>query len=341
MESVAREAGVSASTVSRALRSDPRISPLTRKKVEEVVARMGYRPNPLVSALMTQLRDGHPPEAKCNLGWLDFFKDPEEWNRDPVHRAFYTGAQQRATALGYALSRIPSTGRTSDRLTRVLRNRGISGLLVPNFENARSLASCIPLPLDQFTIVGVGTRFEQPFLHYSSDDQYECSRLAVQQLWALGFRRIGYVGEARIEAIVNGRFLAGYNTTLQTELGSTALPPLLDSHESSIMGWLKSTRAEVIVTVSRHVLRLLRDNRLRVPEDISLAHLNVDVATEDGAIRPGDIAGVRQDNQIVGANAVELLVSLLYHNERGVPLHPRGMQVQGAWINGATVRPRR
>lgn len=335
MESIAAAAGVATSTVSRALKGDPRISRVTRERIRALAERHGYRPNPLVSALMAQLRHGHPPIARCNLAWLDFFPGTDDWQRDPIHQAFYAGACARANLLGYAINRIRGNDRPSPRFARMLRNRGIRGILLPAFDELEGLSAKIPLPLDEFTIVGVGTRFERPSLHYSSDDQYECGRLAVQKLWELGYRRIGYIGEPRIEKIVNGRFFAGYNATLQSELGGSAVAPLLTSDDREIVRWLRRVKVQAVISASRRLLTVLRGHGLRLPEDIALAHLNVDDV--EGAA-PGEAAGVRQDNFGVGANAVELLVNLLYQNEVGVPLHPKGVQVHGTWVHGATVR---
>jgi DNA-binding LacI/PurR family transcriptional regulator len=338
MDAVAAAAGVATSTVSRALKGDRRISATTQERIRGIAERMGYRPNPLVSALMVHLRHGHPPAARCNLAWLDFYPGPDDWQKDPVHRAFYAGAASRAEALGYALNRIQVGCKQAPSLARTLRNRGIQGVLLPAFEGSAGCATNIPLPLDQFTIVGVGTRFEKPLLHYSSDDQYECGRLAVQRLWQMGYRRIGYVGEKRVEQIVNGRFLAGYFSTLQSELGGKALPQLLTDRDEEAIGWLRRVKPQAILTSNRRQLTVLRSAAIRVPEDVALAHLNVEDV--ENAV-PGEVAGVRQDNAGVGSTAVELLINLLYQNEVGVPLHPKSVQVHGTWVDGATARPRR
>jgi LacI family transcriptional regulator len=50
---VAREAGVAASTVSRALRNPRRVNAATREHVLQVAERMGYRPSPLATALQS------------------------------------------------------------------------------------------------------------------------------------------------------------------------------------------------------------------------------------------------------------------------------------------------
>ncbi len=56
MADVARAAGVHPATVSRALRDDPRITAPVRRKVRAAAARLGYRKNPLVAALMSARR---------------------------------------------------------------------------------------------------------------------------------------------------------------------------------------------------------------------------------------------------------------------------------------------
>ncbi len=52
IEDVAREAGVSITTVSRVINSNYPVKKETRKKVEAVIERLGYQPNPLASGLI-------------------------------------------------------------------------------------------------------------------------------------------------------------------------------------------------------------------------------------------------------------------------------------------------
>ena len=63
MREIAREVGVDASTVSRALRGDPRIGVGLSEKIRGAAERLGYRPNPLVSALMANRRRGKTADA--------------------------------------------------------------------------------------------------------------------------------------------------------------------------------------------------------------------------------------------------------------------------------------
>ena len=54
MADVAREAGVSAMTVSRVVNEKGEVGPATRQRVLEVVERLGYRPSAIARGLATQ-----------------------------------------------------------------------------------------------------------------------------------------------------------------------------------------------------------------------------------------------------------------------------------------------
>lgn len=333
MEDVARESGVAISTVSRALRDDHRIGAVTRERIKGVAQRLGYRPNPMVAALMSHVRAAHPPAASCNLAWLDFAADPERWRRQPVQRAFYTGANARASGASYVLERIPTRtpGMTPTRLAQILAYRGVRGVLLPYFDGSRGLATSIPLPLGQFTTVIVGAQFQEPALNFATNDQYASSRLAVLELWKRGYRRIGYVGVPFAETVVNNRFCAGYLATLPLEFGTAPLPPLLSTDPEKLRAWLGAHHPDVVLTTDPSLLETVRGFGWRVPEQLGVAHLHVDADDEA-------ISGVCQNSEAVGAAAVDLLIGQLSSNEHGVPAHAKGVLVPGSWKPGRTVR---
>src|SRR5690606_6255382 len=69
MDDVAQAAGVSPATVCRALRNDPRITPETSKRVHAAARELGYRPDPLLSALVNR-RLGRRQSDVGTLAWL-------------------------------------------------------------------------------------------------------------------------------------------------------------------------------------------------------------------------------------------------------------------------------
>ena len=71
MQQIADAVGLSKSAVSLALRNDPRLPLATRLRIKSVADQMGYRRNPVVDNLMTQLRAGRQPSFQANLGLVN------------------------------------------------------------------------------------------------------------------------------------------------------------------------------------------------------------------------------------------------------------------------------
>ncbi len=326
--------GVSTSTVSRALRGDDRIRPEIRERVRREAELAGYRPNPMVTALMRHVRTGHRDHARWNLVWLDFETAPDRWKADPVCRIFYESARRRAESLGYPLTRVwVADPRLKKRdLSDVLLSRGVRGILLQGFPaGAMGDAERIPVRLGEFVVVGVGTAFRAPELHFASNDQHLSMQRAVRELWQLGYRRIGYVGQELIEHVVSRRFSAGYLATVQEEFGGTALRPLLTTDKDVFVAWLTHSRPDAIVTTEDWVPRVLKRHGYRVPEDIGLAHLHVE---HDDL----QLSGICQQSEEVAAAAVDIAVNAIVANEIGIPRHPKGVLIGGVWMPGKTVR---
>ncbi len=78
--------------------------------------------------------------------------------------------------------------------------------------------------------------------------------------------------------------------------------------------------------------RWLEQLGMKVPQDIGLIQYEW---------RPdhGDWAGMDQRNDLVGEAAMDMLVSMVHQNERGVPENPRATMVGCRWIGGSTVCP--
>ena len=68
MAEIAQRLGVASSTISRALRDDPRISSELRNRVRRVAEELGYRPNPLVSALIAAAGDEDHRQPRVHGG---------------------------------------------------------------------------------------------------------------------------------------------------------------------------------------------------------------------------------------------------------------------------------
>ncbi len=80
---IARECGFHFTTVALALRNSSKVAASTRAKIQRVAQKLGYRPNPLVSALMAQKRALKKPEFSSVLAYVSFDGDPTPPSRQP------------------------------------------------------------------------------------------------------------------------------------------------------------------------------------------------------------------------------------------------------------------
>jgi hypothetical protein len=67
-----------------------------------------------------------------------------------------------------------------------------------------------------------------------------------------------------------------------------------------------------------------------VPRDIGLASL---ACPEMNHV----CSGIWQNGRLLGATAIDSIISMLEHNERGLPVQTRVVMVEGVWNNGQTL----
>src|SRR5688572_21345076 len=128
---IAQLAGVSATTVSLALRNSPKIPAATRQRILRHARRLGYRPNAKVAELMAQLRTKPAPGEEACFGVISFYESARPWEHSLHFQRIYEGMTQRAEALGYRLEPfwLRGPGMTYRRLRDILAARGVQGLL--------------------------------------------------------------------------------------------------------------------------------------------------------------------------------------------------------------------
>jgi DNA-binding LacI/PurR family transcriptional regulator len=112
MQDVARVSGYSRAAVSMALRGDHTIPEATRKRIQAVANRLGYRTSPLVAALMSlQSRQRAASGATTAIAFLTSHPPENPWRRQVIYRSMFAGALASATELGYRLEEFNLGGR--------------------------------------------------------------------------------------------------------------------------------------------------------------------------------------------------------------------------------------
>src|SRR4051812_24015780 len=79
LRTLARIAGVSVSTASRALHNHPVISLAVRKKLKALARRQGYTINPLVAQVYSEARSGRGFQHLGTLAYITSWDTPDWW----------------------------------------------------------------------------------------------------------------------------------------------------------------------------------------------------------------------------------------------------------------------
>jgi LacI family transcriptional regulator len=332
---IARRARISQSTVSRALNNHPALPRATCKRIQQIARQLGYVPNPLVSSVFSAMRRRQNRMSLGTLAFLSAHPTLDGWKKVATYRDFFLGAQARAIKQGFGLEThwAMEPGITGPRLGAILQARGIGGVIV----SSRGSKEDFPeLPWDKFALVRLGvSQMKLPF-HCVVNHQFNTARLVAGELAARGYARIGLAVTAWQNEVVDQGWLGGFLVWQQSQPAARRVPAKIfpELFEETFMDWFRRHRPDAIIAVNPDVIDVLRAAKYRVPEDVGAALL-------DWHDNYGDIAGADQNNQMVGSKAVDILLSQLHRNERGIPDHPYRMLIESSWRDGATVRPPR
>ncbi len=335
LKDVAEAAGVTRMTVSLALRNHSSIPEVTRARIREHAERLGYLPDPEVARVMGSIRARRRSHRPTTIAYITAHENRFEWRNHPTHLAYHDGAERRAAECGYNLEEfwLGEPGMTARRLGDVIRNRGINGVVVSPFPWAQPLFDEFPWKF--FSAVALGYSMVQPALCRACNHQFQSMQLLVAKLWRCGYRRIGFAMERDQNDRVRHNWRGGFMSDDAPLPGWPVVPFLLheDWTRDRFAAWLELEKPDVVVTAGPEVERWLAELGLRTPRDIGLA--NVDLVP---VMAEHKVTGINQNSPQVGAAGVDLLITLMNSNERGVPRVPRILMVEGEFVQGKTTR---
>jgi len=327
MAMLARRLGIAESTVSRALRGETRISETTRQAVLVAAAELGYRPNPLVSALMSSRKRREGTAEAGTLALVTDYRDSEGWRAKDVCIWEYEGMRARAEETGFRLEEFPMADFCHDgaKLTRTLLARGIRGVLLGFTRDRRELAS---ISLENFSAAGLSTYFREVPLNRANFHGFFNVALAMEEMGNLGGRRIGLV-VPELNNRVSGYLWSGAALDWQRRLpeNSRCMPFIAEAgdEESGFRTWLKRERPDSLLVYKLPVKSWLSKLGLRVPEDIQVAYLYRTCQEMT------DWPGIDGNLKMVGAATVDLVIEGLHTNRLGTPPHPKEVLIKGEW----------
>lgn len=322
MTMVGRLAGVSRSAVSLALANHPSIPHATRERIQAAALQLGYRPNPLVSALMAE-RGGKRPNTSNAV--LAFLSSEPKLQRPFVVRT-YAHIERRAAQLGFRVETFSlwNSRMRPERIAGMLRARGIRGVLVGPLNRTDTV---LTLDLSDFAVVGLGLSVRRPTIFRVAADHFRETQLAVQKVQELGYRRIGFVIPRPMCERLEGRGLSGFLLAQSQMPDHARVPPWVPADKAELSANLNAWIERHDIDVVMHPLELLSFES--VPRHVGLVQL-----TESPDDRT--YAGIVQNEARIGGAAVEQLVARLYHWSPGAEAASSLLLVQGSWVDGAS-----
>jgi DNA-binding LacI/PurR family transcriptional regulator len=328
MQDVAAAAGCSRAAVSMALRDDPSIPEKTRRRIRAVAEQLGYRPSPLVAALMSLRRRRRSSLRDTTaIAFIDSHSPTDPSNRHFSYRRMLSGARARATDLGFRIEVFPlhRPGEDAAHLRSVLDVRHIRAAIaapLPHGEthldfDARGLA-----------LVGLGLSVHSPLVDRVSVDLFRSASDAVAHCIARGYRRPGLVLSQETSERLEHRWLGGYRCALGQHGLDSAPPPLMPAKTGQLAAalpeWLRSSRPDVVILGNAEP-----ELPGLIPRTLGLVSLSVEFAD-------GEQTGIFEDHSLLGSIASELVIGRLQQNRLDLLDEARMYLFAGKWIEGRT-----
>jgi LacI family transcriptional regulator len=337
MRDIAKMAGVTQATVSRALRNHPSIPPATCHKIQTLAKQVGYQSDPVLSALISYRWTNPAPVFTYRgiLAWFDNSPTQRQFTEKIEFKSvLFASARKRAKELGYDLEpfwlRDPKISK--ERLLRILKARNIKGIIVGSQPSIRVR---LQFNWSAFSVVTLGHTLVDPGFHRVSNDPVNAMSLIMQKLRARGYRRVGLAMPMYWNARVDYHWEAGFLLQQQRAHHSDRIPPLLmeNFEEGPFLNWFKRFTPQAVITDPYSpVPEWLNKIGVRVPEDVGLVYPNI---LKDDQKR---LSGLMSSNDLIASAAIDMVVGMIYRNEKGIPQYPQCLHIPSSWINGKTIR---
>jgi len=330
---IARLAGVSRSTASRALSGHRWTSPETIRKVKKIADQLGYIPDAHLNKLMAHLRKSRQPVEKPSLALLSLRQRGEKELASKGRRNNANGVLQRARELGYTLEFFDlfDSGLTPKRLSQIWWNRGINGIIIHSLNKPSKLEG---FDWDLFSWVTMGYSLREPELHRIVINYQKLVWLGITKALEARGQRIGFFLPSSLDENTLFHYRSAW-LGYHNYAGEGKLLPLFlgNLQEREAFGvWLRKYKPEIVLVpggrtelAARSFFQSELSPRQKRPMILNLS-LDSPESENDG---------IYQDAVEVGTEAVNYLVQLIHSDEKGIPRSPKAIMVSGVWVDGS------
>ena len=307
LEDIAKQAGVSRSTVSRVVNDDPNVNESVRKRVKQVILSTGYHPHAAARMLAS------------HRSWMIGLVLPRTVSNffiDPYFPRLTQGVAQACNQHNYTLGLfLLETMDDEKRIFPLISRKGLlDGILLQTAQSGDKLIN--RLISSDFPVVIAGRPFNANGISYIDVDNVKASHEAVCHLIQLGYKRIGTItgflnGTVGIDR-KEGYLKAIIEQGLDVDENLIAEGDFTEESGYKTMKQLLPYKPDAIFaasdTMAIGAMRAVREAGLSVPTDIAFVGFDdLPVAS----LSDFKLTTVRQPIIQFGAKAVEILIDLI------------------------------
>ena len=308
IKDIARIAGVSHSTVSRALRDSPLIPAETAARIKKIAEELGYRASAVARSLVTRKTEAIGVVVTSIA--------------DPFNGEVVAGIEAVANEHGYSV--ILATSQADPQremaVARSFHERRVDGIVV-----ASSRVGALYLPTlseMEVPVVLLNNQHPSEFVRSVSIDNLDGARQVADHLIALGHTEIAYIGDEsglesdseRLRGLTDALTHAGLNLRPEFVVRADGKPE--GARRKALELLALNPRPTAIFCYNDMsalgVLNATNMRKMRVPEDLSIN--GFDDLFFAALMQPA-LTTVRQPMRELGRSAMQLLVDLLSGSE--------------------------
>jgi LacI family transcriptional regulator len=336
LRDIAKEVGVSAMTVSLALRDSPKLPKETQDKIKKVAEEMGYKSDPMLSALNAHKTGKRIASYHGTIAFLTDCKK-DSWSVSPEGPIgiLIAAIKKRAQELGYTVEVFYLTAKQKEhgQLDRTLYNRGIRAIILGHFDQP---VEEIALKWKRYCVVSLTHQINSIRFHSVMNDHYQSMRLVMNKLKEAGYKRPGYCISRHWSDVTDNYWLAAFLLERRHHPKEDRVEPLITNSErvnkKEFRAWLKEHTPDAIITLSEAQLDWLKEDGYKVPEEIGFAHLDQFSPEESSS------SGILQDRHLLGRVAVDQLNLIFQRGAYGQETTSTSLQVASTWLDRGTTR---
>lgn len=334
MRTIAEAADVSVQAVSLALRNHPTVGSETRGRIQALACKLGYTPDPQLTKLMHHLRAGREKTFTASVCALTTRPARSE---ETFCDLLLNGAREAARAAGFALQvvHVDSDEMAGERLPRMLRQRGVEGVLLLPMAGLEALDAL--LDWREFSVVSATLSVTSPAFDRVVADHFFNNLALGQRLRDAGFRRPGLVIHAKHDKRCGHALTAAHAWQGIYGGGEPVRAHVCDRIEAGALRvWLRKERPDVVLAEHDQAVREVCATGV-LADKVKVVSCSARPEKNGKFPFPGNDDKPRE----IGAVAVQKLAQKIAIGQRGVPTNPHTTLVRGMWVGDVPVVVRR